>query len=272
MSEGAKLWRRIVRRLTWSVVVANGLGGLLMFLLLGFLVPFSPEGPDRHLAVNAIVAVVYMPVALLLGTLQLSTHYGFGQALILPAVLGGPLGLLERFDHRSLGALLAARRFAYWATTPLMADVLARAPLAGPPPPAPAICHVSAGKLAARTFHAFAARFGVALRPSYGQTENGFITVDTGAPAEGNATVRSPSRGVTGATRVAWSRCAPRPRTTTRRPLSPSDTITAGRPSRIASPSAAPPSPTGTVDSPSAEETTSRSARTMARSPSMRPS
>ena len=32
-----------------------------MFLLLGFLVPFAPEGPDRHLAVNAIVAGVYLP-------------------------------------------------------------------------------------------------------------------------------------------------------------------------------------------------------------------
>jgi acyl-CoA synthetase (AMP-forming)/AMP-acid ligase II len=116
------------------------------------------------------------------GTLQLSTHYGLGQALILPTVLGSPLGLVERFDHRSLVALLAARRWTYWATTPLMADVLARAPIAGPPPPAPAICHVSAGKLAARTFHAFAARFGVTLRPSYGQTENGFIAVDRGEP------------------------------------------------------------------------------------------
>lgn len=117
------------------------------------------------------------------GTLQISTHYGLGQALILPTVLGGPLGLLERFEHRSLVALLAARRWSYWATTPLMADVLARAPLAGPPPPAPAICHVSAGKLPERTFNAFAARFGVTLRPSYGQTENGFITADAGAPA-----------------------------------------------------------------------------------------
>jgi adenylate cyclase len=68
MSDGAKLWRRTVRRLTLSVAVANGLGGLLMFLLLGFLVPFAPEGPDRHLAVNAIVAAVYLPLSLLAGT------------------------------------------------------------------------------------------------------------------------------------------------------------------------------------------------------------
>src|SRR4051794_20187783 len=68
MSDGAKLWRRTVRRLTWSVAIANGLGGLLMFLLLGFLVPFAPDGPDRHLAVNAIVAGVYLPVSLWAGT------------------------------------------------------------------------------------------------------------------------------------------------------------------------------------------------------------
>ena len=31
-------------------------------------------------------------------SLPLSTHYGLGQALILPTVLGSPLGLVERFD------------------------------------------------------------------------------------------------------------------------------------------------------------------------------
>ena len=117
------------------------------------------------------------------GSLQLSTHYGLGQALILSTVLGSPLGLVERFDHRSVLRLLAAAPYAYWAATPLMADLLARAPLPGPCPAAPPVCHISAGRLAERTFRAFAERFGVRLRPSYGQTENGFITVDT-APAD----------------------------------------------------------------------------------------
>jgi acyl-CoA synthetase (AMP-forming)/AMP-acid ligase II len=118
------------------------------------------------------------------GSLQLSTHYGLGQALILPTVLGSPLGLVARFDHRSLLRLLADRPYTYWAATPLMVDVLARAPLAAPCPAAPPICHVSAGRLSARTFRAFAERFGVTPRPSYGQTENGFITVDTAPPPE----------------------------------------------------------------------------------------
>jgi acyl-coenzyme A synthetase/AMP-(fatty) acid ligase len=113
------------------------------------------------------------------GSLQLSTHYGLGQALLLPTVLGAPLGLVARFDPRSLLDLLAAGRYDYWAATPVMADMLTRVPLSGPAPPAPRICHISAGRLSARTFHAFAGRFGVKLRPNYGQTENGFITVDT---------------------------------------------------------------------------------------------
>ena len=120
------------------------------------------------------------PVA---GSLLLATHYGLGQALFLPTVLGARLGLLERFDHRSLLRLFASEPYAYWAGTPLMADMLARAPLPGPPPQVPPICHISAGKLTERVFHAFADRFGVRLRPSYGQTENGFITVDTAPPA-----------------------------------------------------------------------------------------
>lgn len=114
------------------------------------------------------------------GSLQLSTHYGLGQALILSSVLGGRLGLIERFDHRALLRLLAMEPYTYWATTPLMADMLARAPLSGACPSAPRTCHVSAGRLSPRTFRQFSERFGVTLRPSYGQTENGFIAVDTG--------------------------------------------------------------------------------------------
>jgi len=129
-----------------------------------------------------VEASALAPGDAVLATLPLSTHYGLGQALILPTVLGSPVGLVERFDHRSAFRLLDAAPYAYWAATPLMADVLARAPLAGPCPAAPAICHISAGRLSPRTFRSFAERFGVTLAPSYGQTENGFIAVDTGSP------------------------------------------------------------------------------------------
>jgi acyl-CoA synthetase (AMP-forming)/AMP-acid ligase II len=112
-------------------------------------------------------------------SLPLSTHYGLGQALLLPTLLGSTLGLVERFDHRSLLRLFAAGSYAYWAATPLMADMLAGAPLSGPVPAASPICHISTGRLSLRVFRAFRERFGVAPRPNYGQTENGFITVDT---------------------------------------------------------------------------------------------
>jgi adenylate cyclase len=63
---GVELWRRTVRRLTWSAVVANGLGAITVFLLLGLLLPFSPT--DRHLVLNGVVGVVYLPLALFAGT------------------------------------------------------------------------------------------------------------------------------------------------------------------------------------------------------------
>jgi adenylate cyclase len=65
---GADLWRRTIRRLTWAAVAANGLGGLTMFLLLGVLVPFAPAADDRNLVTNAIVAAVYLPAALVAGS------------------------------------------------------------------------------------------------------------------------------------------------------------------------------------------------------------
>ena len=65
---GVELWRRTVGRLTWAAVAANCLGALVMFLLLGFLVPFAPDGTDRELVLNGIVAAIYSPAALVLGT------------------------------------------------------------------------------------------------------------------------------------------------------------------------------------------------------------
>jgi adenylate cyclase len=68
MGERVELWRRTVRRLTWAAVAANGLGGLALFLLLGFLLPFAPDGPDRQLALNAVVGAVYLSSSLVVGT------------------------------------------------------------------------------------------------------------------------------------------------------------------------------------------------------------
>jgi adenylate cyclase len=65
---GVELWRRTVGRLTWAAVAANCLGALVMFLLLGFLVPFAPDNTDQDLLLNGIVAAIYLPAALLIGT------------------------------------------------------------------------------------------------------------------------------------------------------------------------------------------------------------
>jgi adenylate cyclase len=65
---GAELLRTIDRRLMWAAAAANGIGGLSLFLLLGFLIPFAPEGADRQLGLNAAVAVAYLAGTLVLGT------------------------------------------------------------------------------------------------------------------------------------------------------------------------------------------------------------
>lgn len=50
-------------------------------------------------------------------------------------------------------------------------------------PRIPPVCHVSTDRLSPRVWRAFLARYGVPLRPGYGQTENGFISTDTSPPA-----------------------------------------------------------------------------------------
>lgn len=126
------------------------------------------------------------------GALPLSSHFGLAHALFLPLVLGARLGLVERFDHRAVLALFTSGEYLYWAGTAAMADMLARAPLPSSHPPSPSICHISAGSLPESVFTAYSKRFGVPLRPCYGLTENGFITVEAAPPSE----VRSDAVGV----------------------------------------------------------------------------
>jgi acyl-CoA synthetase (AMP-forming)/AMP-acid ligase II len=129
--------------------------------------------------------------------LPLATSFGLGQNFLLPAYLGGHVGLLERFDHRSLLNLFAQGEYDYWPGTALMADLLVRAPLHRGSPRAPAICHISSGHVAEAVYHQFLARFGVPIRQSYGRTECSFITSDTSPAAELQLeTVGFPSPGV----------------------------------------------------------------------------
>ncbi|HEV2875484.1 MAG TPA: adenylate/guanylate cyclase domain-containing protein [Thermoleophilaceae bacterium] len=63
-----ELWRETYRRLTWASVGANVTGALVLFLLLGFLIPFAPDGADRQLGLNAALLAVYAPLTLALGS------------------------------------------------------------------------------------------------------------------------------------------------------------------------------------------------------------
>jgi adenylate cyclase len=67
-ASGVELWRTITRRLTRGAVVAHGVGGLVVFLLLVLLVPFAPAGADDDLPLNAAVGVAYLATALILGS------------------------------------------------------------------------------------------------------------------------------------------------------------------------------------------------------------
>jgi acyl-CoA synthetase (AMP-forming)/AMP-acid ligase II len=129
--------------------------------------------------------------------LPLATSFGLSQNFLLPAYLDGHVGLLERFDHRSLLHLFALGEYDYWPGTALMADLLVRAPIHGGSGRAPAICHISSGHVAEAVYHQFLARFGVPIRQSYGRTECSFITCDTAPVAELQPeTVGFPSPGV----------------------------------------------------------------------------
>jgi adenylate cyclase len=61
------LWRETTRRLGWAAAASNGLGALVLFLLLAFLLPFAPDGADRQVPLNAAVGALYLAVTLAIG-------------------------------------------------------------------------------------------------------------------------------------------------------------------------------------------------------------
>jgi adenylate cyclase len=64
---GRELWRTNVRRLRRAAAIANGVGGLLVFLLLSFLIPFAPDGAQDDIPLNAAVGAAYLMVTLVVG-------------------------------------------------------------------------------------------------------------------------------------------------------------------------------------------------------------
>jgi acyl-CoA synthetase (AMP-forming)/AMP-acid ligase II len=148
--------------------------------------------PLRTILAGAAVlagALAFPPGAGVICALPLGRSHGLTHGLLVATAVGCPLALLERFDHNLVLALFASGEYHYWPATPVMADVISRAPSTAPAS-APAMC-VFPGRLPAHVCAAFQRRFGVPLRQMYGATEAGAMTIDA-APA---ASVRPDTAG-----------------------------------------------------------------------------
>jgi acyl-CoA synthetase (AMP-forming)/AMP-acid ligase II len=146
-------------------------------------------------ASTVALAAGFPPDGGVIAALPLDRVFGMHHGLLAATLLERPLALLERFNHNTVLALFASGEYHLWIGTPVMADILARSPLAGSHR-APARC-IIAGRLSASLCRNFEARFGVRLRQVYGITETGPVTVDA-APASDvrSATAGRPFPGV----------------------------------------------------------------------------
>ncbi|HXJ79601.1 MAG TPA: fatty acid--CoA ligase family protein [Candidatus Methylomirabilis sp.] len=122
-------------------------------------------------------------------SLPLARAFGFNHGLIAATLQDATLGLQPRFDPGPLLRLFETEEYQYWPGTPVMADLLSRAPIPTGHP-APQFC-ISGGRTSASLAARFLDRFGVPLRQLYGTTETGTISLDA-APAD---EVRSETAG-----------------------------------------------------------------------------
>jgi long-chain acyl-CoA synthetase len=145
--------------------------------------------------VRAALAMLGVSHGGVVTSLPLARAFGFNHGLIAATVQDVPLALQPRFDAGALLRLFATGEYHYWPATPVMADVLSRTPFpAGHPVPRFCIC---GGRTSASLAARFRERFGIPLRPLYGTTETGTISVDTGPDDEVRSeTVGRPLPGV----------------------------------------------------------------------------
>lgn len=111
-----------------------------------------------------------------LAMLPLERSMGLNNGLLLAAVTGRLLGLIERFDHNDVLALWDREDWWYCAGTPAMGDVLSRSGRVlerG----APRVC-AFAGRIGLPVATRFEERFGVPMRQMYGTTETLTISLD----------------------------------------------------------------------------------------------
>jgi acyl-CoA synthetase (AMP-forming)/AMP-acid ligase II len=159
--------------------------------------PVYKSAKSMVLSARATAALQCVPRgAGVIGALPLATNYGFLSCLALATVVGGFLGLLERFDHRSVIEFFAAGEYHFFSSTPFIADILSRCHLEGPPPAPPPVVISSAGQLPPAVFRAFKERFGAGLRVTYGSTEGNLVCAVGPDDPEGPDTVGRAVPGV----------------------------------------------------------------------------
>jgi acyl-coenzyme A synthetase/AMP-(fatty) acid ligase len=123
-----------------------------------------------------IAALGLSPASHVVGSLPLDRSAAVSEVLLMPAMLGSRLALVETTDYRSLLDFFATGDYEHWTSTPAIADVLVRAVRGRHR--APSSC-LSAGRVGSRLFDAFLDAFSVPLRGYYGATESPWIAVDT---------------------------------------------------------------------------------------------
>jgi adenylate cyclase len=121
------LWRDTTRRLSWAAIAANGLGGLVLFLLLAFLIPFGPEGEDRQIVLNAVVGATYLAATLVLGSL-----WGLRMNAVVERWLAEDRPPTEEERRVALGlpARFAAVAIVFWAIAAVLMTIV-NAPTSG---------------------------------------------------------------------------------------------------------------------------------------------
>jgi acyl-CoA synthetase (AMP-forming)/AMP-acid ligase II len=131
----------------------------------------------------------------LLAVAPMSHAYAFGMCVMVPLVSGAQVLSMRRFRPKTVQSVLAERRVTIFPAVPVMLDNLLFG--AGDKLHNPRCRVLSAGApLPERTARAFAAKSGAAIRPLYGTTETGGISVATAE--EGAAYLGSVGRPMDG--------------------------------------------------------------------------
>jgi long-chain acyl-CoA synthetase len=151
---------------------------------------FSAMEEARHyvetLAIDEQDTVLALP--------PMSHAYAYGMCAMVPLLTGANIVTMRRFSPEAVCRAMAEHDITIFPAAPMMLDMLlvAGGPLSGLPR-----CILSAGSpLSERTAREFQRRSGTVVRPLYGSTETGGISIATGVEASEAGCVGCPMASV----------------------------------------------------------------------------